>query len=264
MGIHCCTKAFTSYTEGLSYDPPSSLSLSLLLNRAQTYLQLGLFEAASADAENILKLPDNATNEKALYRGAKAYYELRRFSDSSRVLDLLQAAHPENREALSLATRTGMRKLELNEGKHDWTSIIPDAKKTSPHLDIADFMGPIKISNSSLTARDDIKAGELILSIKAFDVLYPATECKEIRKAAVYDATRSMIGQAEGWRFTQKLAMKIYDNTGLAPALLELANGLKVYEDKPVNNMIDVVDGKHPVDMYVPQFSRIYKLSKLL
>ncbi len=71
-----------------------------------------------------------------------------------------------------------------------------------------------------MTSRD-VKAGELLLVSKALDVLF-AVEVENDEKAMVYDATRALLGESEGWKLTKKIALKISQNPSLSEDVQKL------------------------------------------
>ena len=148
-----------------------------------------------------------------------------------------------------LLTKTKARISEEKEGKYDWTTLINEARKSTPRLDYADYTCRIKLEGGLLKAKENIKVGELVLLTKSYGVLYPAVDSKLKPAAIICDVTRNMVGYLEGLLLTQKLAREASDNTERASQLLGLAEGLKVYEDVPVGSGEEIIDGKQKVDM---------------
>ncbi|KAH8116275.1 hypothetical protein DFH11DRAFT_1876144 [Phellopilus nigrolimitatus] len=240
--------AVSDYSNALQYEHDAALEISLLLNRAQAYLQLGSFAAAVSDAEQVIRLSSGQANEKALFRGARAFYFMGHFSDSLRLLEQLTAAFPKNHEAKALLAKNISRMEEQKTGKYDWISLVSEARKPTPRADVADYLGPVALSDGLLVAKNDIKAGELLLCNKAFEVLYPP-ELKDEERVLVYDATRSIIGQGEGWKLTQKIAVKILDNPSLGDGIFALGKDLKVYDEENSVENVTVIDGRAVIDV---------------
>ncbi|KAI5124193.1 hypothetical protein M0805_005044 [Coniferiporia weirii] len=236
------------YSEGLRREHTPALKISLLLNRAQASLQLGVFGAAADDAEQVVNLSGSQKNEKALFRGARALYALGRFSDALKYLEQLVAAFPQNREAKTTLAKTKQRVGEQEDGKYDWISLVNEARKPSPRADVADYIGPVILSDGILVAKKSVKAGDLLICSKAFEVLYPH-ELKDEERALVCDVTKGVIGYGEGWKLTQKIAVKLLDNPAVGDPILGLGRGLKVYDGENTTDRISIVDGRPLVDI---------------
>lgn len=202
----------------------------------------------------IVKEAGSKPNEKALFRGARALYSLGHYEEAQTYLDKLITAFSSNKDAKSLLAKTKLRLEEHKYGKYDWISLIGEARKPTPRAEVADYMGPIELSDAGLlVAKSDIKAGELLLYNKALDVLYPA-DLKGEKRTLIYDATRGVLGQGEGWKLTQKIADRISHDPALGDSVLSLLKGLKVYNEDISKDQEPIVDGQPIIDMCVALF----------
>ena len=90
------------YTAALRRDPNPTLKTSALLNRAQSNLHLGAYTDVVSDTEEIIKESGDQPNEKALFRGARALYELGRYEETQKYLEQLVSAFSQNKDAKAL------------------------------------------------------------------------------------------------------------------------------------------------------------------
>mmetsp|Transcript_48629 Transcript_48629/g.103961 ORF Transcript_48629/g.103961 Transcript_48629/m.103961 type:complete len:401 (-) Transcript_48629:288-1490(-) len=84
-----------------------ALERSLYLNLAQGYLKLG--DAAKALRACQVVLHENATDVKALYRAAEASLELRKYSETEKLLEVLQEVGKEDTSVLAGAQRLSLK-----------------------------------------------------------------------------------------------------------------------------------------------------------
>ena len=174
-------------------------------------------------------------------------YALGRYDEALQQYEKLLSSFPQNKEAKSLIAKCKLRIGEEKSGKYDWADIIAKAREAAPRLEVADYVGPISQSDDGLfRAKSDIKAGELLMCVKAFATLYP--EDIKGERALVFDTTRRVLAQAEGRRMTQIVADKISANGSLAETLSPLQEGIKAYRDE-TNALDTIVDGHQVVDM---------------
>lgn len=203
--------------------------------------------------------PDHtqSQDEKALFRGAKASYALRRYQEASDFLEKLVKQFPQNKEARQELTKVNSRLEEEKFARYDWATLVAESRKPIPSADIADYAGSVKRSESGVwVASRDIKAGELMLVNKALETLF-AAEVEGEERALVYDATRSLLGESEGWKLTQKIASKASRIPALVNDLQQLGAGLEVYRESEVASLSDqgqstiLVDDRPVIDMLV-------------
>ena len=115
-------------------------------------------------------------------------------------------------------------------------------------------MGQVALSeDGTVVAKGDIKAGELLLCEKATEILYP-TEIQDENRELVFDVTRGILGQGEGWRLTQKIASKIRSGATSSDDLFGLAKNLKIFGEESHSGKAIVSDKQTVADMYVSYF----------
>lgn len=200
--------------------------------------------------------PDHAKaqDEKAFFRGAKASYALRKYQEAHDFLEKLVKEFPQNKEARQELAKVKGRIDEEKWARYDWPSFSSESRKPIPNADIADFVGSIKLNGSGVwVASLDIKSGELLLVSKSLDVLF-AAEVEGDEKALVYDVTRALLGESEGWKLTQKVATKLSQVPSLCDDIQALADGLNVYQDSELagdsQTKASIIDGRAVIDMY--------------
>lgn len=118
------------------------------MNRSQAQLKVDHFEGALNDCRDILKNDPN--NIKALYRCVKAFYGLEKYGEALAQVKTLLKEDPKNvdgqRELTSIMTRI----KETEKGLYNFNQMIEAAKKSStPRLDNASYVGPVKITEVS-------------------------------------------------------------------------------------------------------------------
>ncbi|KLO12661.1 hypothetical protein SCHPADRAFT_915546 [Schizopora paradoxa] len=256
---HKYRQSVLKYTEALRFERSPSLGATLLLNRAQAYLLLGDYPLAVNDVQKYLteiaSNPDHAKSqdEKALFRGAKAFYALRKYQDAHDLLERLTKEFPQNKDARQELTKVKTRLEEEKWGRYDWFALSAEARKPVPKNDVADYVGSIKRDGSGVwVATRDVKAGELLLVSKALDVLF-AAEVEGNEKALVYDATRALLGESEGWTLTRKIASKLSEVPSQVDDVQSLSGCLDVYQDSEEGSSEKVVmiDDRTIIDINV-------------
>lgn len=161
--------AAVAYTRGLQTDRSAYI---LLLNRAAAYLRLEFYSAALADATVVLANEEltGDQREKAFYRAAQAEYGLQQYDAALVRFEHCILACLDRREMKHWIERCRTRIQESETGSYDWTNIYKSVKSPNQKIDIAEFVGPIKVDKSTrgggrgiFTTRD-IKVGELLVS----------------------------------------------------------------------------------------------------
>ena len=160
-------KSIRCYTKAISLNKSNPVYFS---NRALCYLKLGLFEKALQDAETTVQLDPNTY--KYQHRLATAWSSLGNHVKSVEILENVQT------ESGCLVFLNKERKLLSNSrGVYNLDEIAQLAKRGET-LELADFIGPIRIDKSptkghSIFATRYIHKGELICFQKAFAYLGP-------------------------------------------------------------------------------------------
>jgi hypothetical protein len=216
------------------------------LNRAQAYLKTKQYDAALSD----IGYPNFRLLEKALFRAAKALYQLTRLTECREVLRGLCASFPNNPQAARMLERVTRRWNEQEKGEYDFRQLQASAKiLRPPHLDHATYTGPLEVERADNKGRGlflnrAVKAGELLLCEKAFAHAY-AAEGEEVGFKITLlvntETNRATIGtQAD---LVTECVQMIYRNPSLAHSLTILHQGsyettnTTMVDDQPVVDM---------------------------
>ena len=176
----------SSYDEALRRVSTEEDAMLLLLNRCQARLSSQHYDAALQDAMAVLEM--NTTSEKALFRAARASYSLGCFARSRSFLAELKALYPRNTAAIKDIERCEIR-IREQAGEFDFASMLAEAviKQPSPHLDRADYVGPIEVRKCAIESHGRglfttkaVKAGELLLCEKAFATAFASNNSAAI------------------------------------------------------------------------------------
>jgi hypothetical protein len=145
-----------------------SLSTALRLNRSQAYLRLGWYRAALVDALYVLNglaPPSAEISQKANYRAACAEYGLGQYSEALRRFQSIV-----HEDAANWISRCSSRIEEVSKGRYDWVKMFKDGQAEVPCLDVADFVGPVRVQSIAgrgggrgMIATRNIKTGELLV-----------------------------------------------------------------------------------------------------
>lgn len=173
-------------------------------------------------------LQSDPTNEKALFREAKALYLARRFEESKSRLITHLKLYPGNKEAKETLLKV-YRRIQEQSGKYNFEEMrmLTSNKQTGPvKLDCADFVGPVYLQDTSdsgrgLFATRDVKFGELLLCSKAFHVCYPETDGTSV----IMDLIENQIQVSSGSQLTSGIVQKLYNNPSTSKKFLELFSG---------------------------------------
>ena len=177
--------ALQLYTEGIQLsEPNSALFQDLHRNRAIVNLCLSRYEDAEADARaSIIKpvgIKDSRTeelNSKALYRAGRAAYELAKYQEADEAFLHALELTPNDEDTMRQHQRCLQRLREAPTGIFDFEHMSKSATKKRRQLDHADFTANTTVRDAGsrgrgLFAAKDIKAGELVLCEKAFQVAH--------------------------------------------------------------------------------------------
>lgn len=170
-------------------------------------------------------LLDDSRNEKALFRAARALYELRRFPDSQSYLQQLIALYPKNETAVKDMRKLHERMRE-EAGEYDYAGMLKEATSCST-LDRGSYIGPVEIKQSQNRGRGlfltkDVKAGDLLLVEKAFSVisLGPADQPDTVGK--IHKARISL---------AKDCMSQLHRNPSVVSAFSNLYTGSRPHED---------------------------------
>lgn len=248
IGFHYTYPLYFSYTKVINMVPDDAvLAKASRLNRSISYCSTDFHEKAVEDAEYILK--DDPTNEKALFRAAKALYQGRRFTECKAYITTLLKTYPAKKETKALLLKVDKRLYEERTGQYDFEEMRRltgvERKNEAVKLDYADFIGPVEIQESVGKGRGffttkDVKYGELLLCTKAFQTCYAHLDGHSIS----IDTVENKVEKECGDVVTTNIVQKLYNNPSTSKAFLDLYTG--AYEGVKDG----FVDGRPIVDTY--------------
>lgn len=230
-----------------------------LIVRANSYLQVGLYEKCLSDVFQIIGKRFN--DYTALYIAGQALYALRRFEEAHLIFNGLMQLFPGD-EGLELFQkemwlRSSTKRLEeLREGKFDLNAMMAETRMTkTPRLDCADYFGPVKLVRNPkngdyrLVATQVVEPGTLLLASKAFEIVY-SPELKDAGSAFNLINFKTNICSDPGRsQLALKCALKLMANPSLALNLYDLKtiernHDVRLYADD-VNQREPVADMSH-------------------
>ena len=176
------------------------------------------------------------TNEKGLFRAARACYGLGSFTQSRSHLVGLVQLYPRNKAAINDIERCEHR-LREQAGDFNFASVLDEAvnKQPSPHLDRATYIGSIEVRKCAIESHGRglfttkaVKAGELLLCEKAFTTIFASDDRKDVTEVHHPKNTKP---NGSKWRLKLRgeLAantfVKLSRNPSVVPAFADLYPG---------------------------------------
>ncbi|GBB90130.1 hypothetical protein RclHR1_00170034 [Rhizophagus clarus] len=179
--------AIDEYSRGIELEP---YNVTLLTNRAQSYLRLRLFAKALNDS--VLALEHNSDYQKAKFCKGKALCGLKKYQEAILIFqELMKTGDAQSNKSFEEAVKHAQMLEIESKGIYDYLNIIEEFKENSqvqsegkwictngPRLDHADYISdnieicPIKNKGRGWVAKQDIPAHELLMVCKAFHVVY--------------------------------------------------------------------------------------------
>ncbi len=190
----------------------------------------------------------DSTSEKALFRAARASYDLGHFARCRSYLAELIELYPGNKAAIKDIERCEIRSRE-QAGDFDFASMLDEAitKQPSPRLDRAFYIGPIEVRRCAIESHGRgifttkaVKAGELLLCEKAFVTAFAPDDSKA---TAEIDHPQAPKSDGSEWRMKLRaelaanIFVKLVRNPSVATAFADLYPGPDADEeiDKDTN-----------------------------
>jgi len=230
--------AFTSmnYNEALKYynraikikhDP------SINLNKAATLFQLERISEAYNAAK---KAHENGANQqKTLYWLANAAYRMSRWNVAEEHFTKLVKMHPDNTEFAEELARCQHRLQEFRHGKYNFVKLYTDTiKNKHQRMDIADYIGPIKVGeigpmksngkSKGILATENIKKGTLLIGSKAFSYVDEDLERDKLTVVTANLIANRVEGHAHSMNIIQT-CLKLKDNPDKSEQLYALYAG---------------------------------------
>ncbi|KDQ15110.1 hypothetical protein BOTBODRAFT_302161 [Botryobasidium botryosum FD-172 SS1] len=260
--------AAVAYSNGLETDPNAYI---LRLNRAAAYLRLEHFSAALDDATAVLARTPLPVDEeiKARFRVAQAEYGLGKYEAAVTELKACLSLSPNLAELSAWFARCRDR-IRESEGRYDWVQMFRDAQIPKRRLDIAEYLGPIKVQpilqrggGRGVVATRAIKAGELLLVAKPFAASFP----DELAKGNFVFAMNFITSIRES-PCTSEALSQVFEKIVVDPALAPLIFGLYAgpnYPDPPSEYPPSISTGTrlhnpriHELDLDTQRIENIY------
>ncbi|KAF2845050.1 hypothetical protein T440DRAFT_545688 [Plenodomus tracheiphilus IPT5] len=165
-------RAIQLYTAALLQCPTVHETQIVKRNRALALLKTGQFDAVLSD----VNYPDFGAHpsDKAMFRAAEALYELRRYDEAHKVLELLVSSFPSNARAQEVLKRVRSRCGEQSSGNYNFKRLQEQAQKLRPpRLEHATYVGPVEVRQAAGKGRglfltQGVRTGDLLVCEKAF------------------------------------------------------------------------------------------------
>uniref|UniRef100_A0A5S6KR30 UBX domain-containing protein 1 n=1 Tax=Xenopus tropicalis TaxID=8364 RepID=A0A5S6KR30_XENTR len=139
---NCAKDSLSQYTEALSIAEyassdeiciPSKTWERLYVNRAACYLEMGLYEEALKDCEDVLKLNDS--NLRALYRKSQALFMLERYKEAYDAVAKCSLSAPQDESVVKLAQDIAVKLgLKIRKAYIRAKVYLPAFNSENPHL----------------------------------------------------------------------------------------------------------------------------------
>ena len=212
-------------------------------------LRTGHFDQALQDAGVGAR---SRKSEKALYRAARALYELRKFQESHDMLRSLLSEFPDCIDAQRELARTEQRLEEQKGGHYDFKAMYKASQNKPPYVDCATYLGPITVQPSpgrgrGLFTTRAVAAGEMLLCEKSFAYCWASNEANQagsMTRLFMNTSTERMIMGTQADLITE-IVQKLYRNPSLIPAFYALHSG-----DYPESEAT-TIDGSAVIDTYI-------------
>lgn len=195
----------------------------------------------------------DTTCEKALFRAARASYDLGCFARCRSYLAELEILYPGNKAASKDIERCELR-LREQSGQFDLASMLDEAviKQPSPRMDRAAFIGSIEVRKCAIESHGRglfttkaVKAGDLLLCEKAFATAFVPNDSTATAKT---NLPKDPTSDESKWRqrLRAELAvatfMKLSRNPSVVSAFADLYPGPDADEEIDEDTNLPEVD----------------------
>ncbi|KAK2627525.1 hypothetical protein QTJ16_003491 [Diplocarpon rosae] len=241
-----------NFRDAIRDNSPTPLEAEIIHNnRALVYLRLQQYDAALRDS-SFIPNPENRS-EKALYRGSLALYNLGRYAECRKLLQILTSKYPTSESGKYELARVQLRLHEQKSGVYNFKKMYKAVKLRPPLIDSATFVGAVEIRDipgkgRGLVTKNDFKAGDLIFCEKAFSYGYAdrsgdGTSGGDIGILMNLGTNRMTVGTHVSQ--LPDIYQKLQNNPSSAAEFLALYSG--TYERAPVQE----IDGLPVVDSFL-------------
>ncbi|GAB7351869.1 hypothetical protein MBLNU459_g2420t1 [Dothideomycetes sp. NU459] len=250
-------EAYRCYTKGLSCLTPetSRIRRDLHRNRSLLGLILGRYDEAKVDAQASISGGTDAKavreDVKALYRAARADYQLGSFTSAQELLNKLLTLAPTDEDGKRELKRVESRLYEERGENLDFATTSKTLARTKYHPDHADFTALVSVRQSTnkgrgLFATCGIASGDIIMCEKAFAAVHQAKDSKKSLMLNI-DSKRGFYGtHAKVWADS---VQKIFNNPSLTDRISDLHAGSYAKS----KSLTGTLDGLPVVDTFLVQ-----------
>jgi tetratricopeptide (TPR) repeat protein len=235
--------AIVAYSYGLRRS--SSMMVVLRLNRCLAHLRLENYPAALRDAQAVLTSEGllDAEKTKALYRSGQAKYGAGNYDAARGWYRKCLELSPKLADATNGIQNCNLREEEHNKGAYDWKAIFDQTSRKDAKVDLADFIGPVKIvemthrgGGRGVVASDNIKAGELLVRTH-YMYIQNSDRCTQIVSKSFASASASsgsfyalnfltnLVDMESQYNLFQNMVAKVHMNPHLEGQLYNLYGG---------------------------------------
>ncbi|KAI0482045.1 TPR domain protein [Xylariaceae sp. FL0804] len=240
------------YTSAIKVANTSEESRLAQLNRSLASLRLGRLESALSDARRVASDGKPSTTEKALFREARALYEMGEYRACMERLVSLAKDFPDNKAVKPELDRAQARLREQRTGQYSFRRMYTQAKVGIPVVDCATFIGPVEVRESpgrgcGVFTMAAVAAGDLLICEKAFAYSYAGDNSVEsLRRITilmdVHSKTFVVGSQAH---LTSQIVQKLLHDPESSKSFLDL------HHDDYQPASAEEVDGRPVVDTFL-------------
>lgn len=191
-------KDFESAIKFYTWALDKSLDAKILCNRAVAYLNLSHFSESSKDCKASIEI--NSKNEKAFFRLAKCFYQMRQFGQAFEALENCFSLNSENLDVSRELDRTKKRLDEAKTGDYLFNYLIDACRDKVLRHDIADFISDkiyLDKKECLYKSKTCVKRGTLLLCEKAACIWYKAENTGSKAYDPKHQNYRQLIGRLE-------------------------------------------------------------------
>ncbi|PHH76815.1 hypothetical protein CDD80_1193 [Ophiocordyceps camponoti-rufipedis] len=227
VGLANWAEAHDLYSSAISTAQTAEETRLAYLNRSLTNLRLDRPEKALSDAVVEINADSSPSEEKRLFREARALYELGNIECSHASLQKLVSLFPDNQAGKKELDRTTARLREQQTGEYDFHRMYKQSKATPPLIDCATYSELVEVRASpgrgrGLFVKKAVSAGQLLLCEKAFAYAFAGGSEPTAGLMNMATGKASVGGQA---RLLTQLIQKAYHNPKLSSAFKDLHHG---------------------------------------
>ncbi|KAF4452842.1 hypothetical protein F53441_4397 [Fusarium austroafricanum] len=220
--------AHRSYTQAIQRAQTTEEEQLASLSRSLANFNLDRPNKALSDA---IKGDDPAApTEQSLFLQARALYNLDKFEECKKKLQILADIFPDNQQVKPEIERVEERLLEQKRGNYDFRNMHKQTEATPPLIDCATFSSLVEIRNSpgrgqGLFTTEAVSAGDLILCEKAFAYCFvDGKNVDEFSNILINMSTKKVMTGGNAYLLSQ-IVQKLYHNPEYLPVFQDLCHG---------------------------------------